>query len=47
MAGTFAGFTDLEWKLFADVFPPVPIKRSRGMPYTPFRIRWGIRCSTS
>jgi transposase len=36
MAGAFAGLTDLEWKLFADVFPPLPIKRSRGMPHTPF-----------
>ena len=36
MAGTFEGLTDLEWKLFADVFPPPP-KRSRGMPHTPFR----------
>jgi transposase len=36
MAGTFEGLTDLEWKLFADVFPPLP-KRSRGMPHTPFR----------
>jgi transposase len=27
----------LEWKLFADVFPPEPIKRGRGMPHPPFR----------
>ena len=37
MAGTFEGLTDLEWKLFADVFPQPPPKRSRGMPHTPFR----------
>jgi transposase len=37
MAGTFEGLTDLEWKLFADVFPPPPPKRGRGMPHTPFR----------
>jgi transposase len=37
MAGTFEGLTDLEWKLFADVFPPEPAKRGRGMPHPPFR----------
>jgi transposase len=37
MAGTFEGLTDLEWKLFADVFPPEPAKRGRGMPHAPFR----------
>src|SRR5918996_6241224 len=37
MAGTFEGLTDLEWKLFADLFPPQPTKRSRGMPHTPVR----------
>jgi hypothetical protein len=37
MAGTFEGLTDLEWKLFADLFPPAPTKRGRGMPQTPFR----------
>jgi transposase len=37
MAGTFAGFSDLEWKLFADVFPPEPTTRGRGMPPTPLR----------
>ncbi len=36
MAGTFEGSSDLEWKLFADLFPPEPRKRSRGMPHTPF-----------
>ena len=24
MAGTFEGLSDLEWKLFADLFPPEP-----------------------
>jgi len=37
MAGTFEGLSVLEWKLFADVFPPEPTKQSRGMPRTPFR----------
>jgi transposase len=37
VAGTFEGLSDLEWKLFADLFPPEPTKRGRGMPHTPFR----------
>jgi transposase len=37
MAGTFEGLTALEWKLFADLFPPEPTKRGRGMPHTSFR----------
>ena len=37
MARTFAGLSDLEWQLFADLFPPELPKRSRGMPHTPFR----------
>jgi transposase len=37
MAGRFEGLRDLEWHLFADVFPPAPLKRGRGMPHTPFR----------
>jgi transposase len=37
MAGTFEGLTDLEWKLFADLFPLEPTKRGRGMPHTSFR----------
>ncbi len=37
MAGRFEGLSDLEWHLFADVFPPAPLKRGRGMPHTPFR----------
>jgi len=37
MAGTFEGLSDLEWQLFADLFPPEPTKRGRGMPAPPFR----------
>src|SRR6267142_3277118 len=37
MAGRFEGVSDLEWRLFEDIFPPAPPKRSRGMPHAPFR----------
>jgi transposase len=37
MAGTFEGLTDLEWELFADLFPPEPTTRGHGMPHTSFR----------
>src|SRR5919202_4548622 len=37
MAGRFEGVSDLEWRLFADVFPPAPSKRGRGMPHAPLR----------
>jgi transposase len=37
MAGTFEGLSDLEWKLFADLLPPEPTQRGRGMPHTAFR----------
>ena len=37
MAGRFEGLSDLEWKLFKDIFPETPKKRSRGMPPVPFR----------
>ena len=37
MAGRFEGLTDLEWKLFDDIFPPESPCRSRGMPHTPLR----------
>ena len=37
MAGRFEGLSDLEWRLFEDVFPPAPPKRGRGMPHVPFR----------
>ena len=36
MAGSFEGLSDLEWKLFADLFPPAPTKGGRGMPRAPF-----------
>jgi transposase len=37
MAGRFAGISDVEWRLFEDIFPPAPPKRRRGMPHVPFR----------
>jgi hypothetical protein len=37
MAGGFEGLSGLEWHLFADIFPPAPPVRGRGMPHTPFR----------
>ncbi len=37
MAGRFEGLSDLEWKLFADIFPEEPEKRGKGMPHTPYR----------
>ena len=37
MAGRFEGVSDLEWRLFEDVFPPASPKRRRGMPHAPFR----------
>lgn len=36
MAGRFEGLSDLEWKLFEDLFPE-PQKRGKGMPHAPFR----------
>ncbi len=36
-AGSFAGLSDVEWPLLADIFPPEPAQRGRGMPRTPFR----------
>jgi transposase len=36
MAGRFEGLSDLEWKLFEDLFPE-PEKRGKGMPHVPFR----------
>ena len=29
MAGRFEGISDLEWRLFEDIFPPKPEKRDR------------------
>ena len=37
MAGRFEGLSDLEWKLFEDIFPPEPEKRGKGMPHAPYR----------
>ena len=37
MAGRFEGLSDLEWRLFEDIFAPTPPKRGRGMPHAPFR----------
>jgi hypothetical protein len=36
MAGRFGGLSEVEGHLFADIFPPGPRKRGRGMPPTPF-----------
>jgi hypothetical protein len=36
MAGTFEGSSELEWKLYADLLPAVPMARGCGMPHTPF-----------
>lgn len=36
MAGRFEGLSDLEWKLFEDLFPK-PEQRGRGMPHAPYR----------
>ena len=37
MPGKFEGLSDIEWKLFEDIFPISPEKRGKGMPHTPFR----------
>jgi transposase len=37
MAGRFEGLSDLEWRLFEDIFPQESEKRDRGMPHAPFR----------
>uniref|UniRef100_A0A0C1N1X5 Insertion element IS402-like domain-containing protein n=2 Tax=Tolypothrix TaxID=111782 RepID=A0A0C1N1X5_9CYAN len=37
MAGRFEGLSDLEWKLFDDVFPKESSKRGKGMPHAPYR----------
>jgi transposase len=36
MAGRFEGLSDLEWKLFKDIFPE-PERRGKGMPHSPYR----------
>ena len=35
MAGRFEGLSDIEWKLFEDIFPISREKRGKGMPHTP------------
>ena len=35
MAGRFEGLSDIEWKLFEDIFPQQPKNRGKGMPHTP------------
>jgi hypothetical protein len=37
MAGRFEGVSDLEGRLFEDVFPTAPPKRGRAMSHVPFR----------
>ena len=37
MAGRFEGLSDLEWRLFEDIFSKEPEKRDHGMPHAPFR----------
>ncbi|MEH2461290.1 transposase [Nostoc sp.] len=37
MAGRFEGLSELEWKLFEDMFPKEPEKRGKGMPHAPYR----------
>ncbi len=37
MGGRFEGLSDLEWKLFEDIFPGEPEKRGKGMPHAPYR----------
>ncbi len=37
MAGRFEELSDLEWQLVADICPPQPTPRGRGMPPPPFR----------
>ena len=37
MAGRFEGLSDLEWKLFEDIFSEEPPKRGSCMPHAPYR----------
>ena len=37
MAGRFEGVSDLGWHLFANIFPPEPTARGRGLPHPPVR----------
>lgn len=36
VVGRFEGLSDLEWKMFEDIFPPEPEKRGKGMPHAPY-----------
>ena len=36
MAGRFEGLSDLEWKLFEDIFSEEPSKRGSCMPHAPY-----------
>ena len=36
MAGRFEGLSDLEWKLFEDIFPE-GARKGKGMPHVPYR----------
>ena len=44
MAGRFEGLSDIEWKLFEDIFPQQPEKRGKGMPHTPRTICTKYSC---
>ncbi|MDE5100766.1 MAG: hypothetical protein O4861_21500 [Trichodesmium sp. St16_bin4-tuft] len=46
MAGRFEGLSDIEWKLFEDIFSQQPEKRGKGMPHTPRTICTIILFST-
>lgn len=35
MAARFEGLSDIEWKLFEDIFPQQPEKRGKGIHHTP------------
>lgn len=36
MAGRFEGLSEMEWKLFKDIFPE-PELRGKGMPHAPYQ----------
>ena len=40
MAGRGAGGSAFAWRWCADVVPPAPPKRGRGMPHAPLRKIW-------
>ncbi|WP_228038629.1 hypothetical protein [Nostoc sp. LEGE 12450] len=37
MNGRFEGLSDLEWKLFEDIFSEEASKRGKKMPHAPYR----------